>query len=144
MDEVKSKGFELSYKKSFANGVKTGLNYTYQDTVDSKTDKTLSNSPKHVANIFASTPLFDKKYNLGTTLQYSASRDNPKGEKLDSFVVANMTLTADDVIVKGLDISASVYNLFDSKYSSSPGEEHEMREIIQDGINARVKATYRF
>lgn len=143
VDEVESKGLELSYKKSFDNGIKTGLNYTYANTVDSKTDKTLSNSPKHIGNIFASTPLFDEKYNLGTTLQYNAKRDNPNGETLDSFVVANMTLTADDVI-KGLDISASVYNMFDTEYSSSPGEEHKMREIIQDGISARIKATYRF
>ncbi len=143
VDKVKSKGLELAYKKSFKNGLKTGVNYTYQYSIDSKTNQTLSNSPRHIGNLMASMPLFDEKYNLATTLQYSASRKNPEGEKLDDFVVANVTITGDDII-KGVDISASIYNLFDTEYASSPGEEHEMREIMQDGISASLRATYRF
>jgi len=47
-------------------------------------------------------------------------------------------------LLKNLDLSASVYNLFDKKYGDPGGAEHLQDIIDQDGRTFRVKLTYRF
>jgi outer membrane receptor for ferrienterochelin and colicins len=142
LDKAESRGVELSYKLGFESGIDTSLNYTYQYATDKKTGTWLVNSPKQLANAAVTIPFLDK-YSTTFALQYVGKKKNPYGELLDDYLLANLSLQADDV-VKGLDLSAAVYNLFDSVYSSSGGIEHYQKEIIQDGISGRVKATYKF
>ncbi len=47
-------------------------------------------------------------------------------------------------IVKGLEILASVYNLFDTDYAHPACTGHAQDLIWQDGRSFRIKATYRF
>lgn len=144
VDKVASRGVELNYKKPFGNGSEASFNYTFAYSVDSRSDTWLTNSPKHVANLTYTVPLVDDKYRLGTTLQYNSSIKTPKDEKVDGFLIANLTLNASDVGVKGLDLDMRIHNLFDSDYANTTGEEHMQHEIVQDGISGSLKVTYHF
>ena len=75
--------------------------------------------------------------------QYVGEKKNPYGDILDDYTLVNLGFNGYN-IVQGLDLSATVYNLFNTTYSSSGGEEHVQKEIIQDGITFRLKATYKF
>jgi iron complex outermembrane receptor protein len=45
---------------------------------------------------------------------------------------------------KGLELSASIYNLFDTKYGYPGGDEHVQDVLYQDGRTFRLKLTYTF
>jgi len=47
-------------------------------------------------------------------------------------------------VVKGLEVSASVYNLFDRKYGEPGSGEHPQDVIEQDGRSVRLQLTYGF
>ena len=47
-------------------------------------------------------------------------------------------------IVKNLDASVGLYNLLDEQYGNPGFSEHRQDVLNQDGINFRVKLTYRF
>ncbi len=42
------------------------------------------------------------------------------------------------------ELSASIYNLFDTRYSDPGGQEHVQDLIAQDGRSYRLKLSYRF
>jgi iron complex outermembrane receptor protein len=62
---------------------------------------------------------------------------------IPGFFLTNFTLFNQNVL-KGLEISASVYNLFDTRYGDPGGEEHRQDVIPQDGRSFRIKLTYGF
>jgi len=47
-------------------------------------------------------------------------------------------------LIKGVELSAGVYNLFDSRYGFPGGSGHLQDVIEQDGRTFRLKLTYRF
>jgi iron complex outermembrane receptor protein len=47
-------------------------------------------------------------------------------------------------VAPGLDLSASIYNLFNGRSFDSGGPKNVQAKIEQDGISFLVKLTYRF
>lgn len=64
-------------------------------------------------------------------------------EYADDFFVANLTLSGRNLL-KGLEVSASVYNVFDEKYGDPGSGEHLQEVIEQDGRSFWVQVSYRF
>jgi iron complex outermembrane receptor protein len=62
---------------------------------------------------------------------------------VDGYWTANWTLFS-RALVKGMDVSATVYNLFDTRYAFPSAGEFLQEKIEQDGRTLRVKLTYRF
>jgi outer membrane receptor protein involved in Fe transport len=58
-------------------------------------------------------------------------------------VTANFTLFSRELI-KNLEASASLYNLFDRRYRDPVAGDFRQAAIEQDGRTFRVKLTYRF
>ncbi len=58
-------------------------------------------------------------------------------------VVANFTLFSREII-KGLDLSASIYNIFDKQYGDPVGSDFVLDSVPQAGRQFRVKLTYHF
>jgi len=56
----------------------------------------------------------------------------------------NFTLFSQNLFVKNLDASVSVYNLLDSTYFDPASRFHQQNVIRQDGRTFRLKLTYRF
>jgi iron complex outermembrane receptor protein len=146
--KLDSKGIELQAEGKWESGFSGRLSYCYQE---SKKDggQTITNSPGSIVKGSLTAPLpLDKSFATIETL-YNSARLNAAGEKINSAVIVNLTLVNRDLL-KGLDISGSVYNLFDTRYAMPAGSDQtnslgeNLRSIRQDGITFRIKATYRF
>jgi iron complex outermembrane receptor protein len=144
--KVEAKGVETELEGKLENGLTGRTSYSYQEATDSATDQPLKNSPKHLAKLNVTVPLLREKVFLGIEEQFTSRRKTLAGNFAKSFYLTNLTLFSQNLL-KNLELSASVYNLFDYNYGNLGGEEHAlagMDIIRQDGRVFRVKLTYRF
>jgi outer membrane receptor for ferrienterochelin and colicins len=142
-DQVSSTGGEGEFEAKWDNGVRARVSYTYQQTHDQVSGTELSNSPRHLGKVNFTVPIYRQMLFAGLEVQASSSRLTLAGNQTGEFGVVNLTLYARE-IVKGLDLSASLYNLLDEHYYYSGSGEHRQDMIQMDGRNFRVKLTYRF
>lgn len=141
-DDIKAKGLEAEIQARWDNGIKASLNYTFQDVINKSTDEPLPNSPRHLTKINLVFPMMEKVF--GTVQgQYIGARKTKSGEETSGVFTMNATLFSANVI-KGLDISASVYNLFDKLYEDPASSAYKQDTIEQDGRTFRFKLTYSF
>jgi len=113
----------------------------------------LTDSPKHLGKVNLTAPLLKDKIFAGLEFQYISKRTTSHlgtdvtGEDASGYGIVNFTLFSQN-LVKGLELSASIYNLLDRKYSDpatqGQGRPHLQDLIEQDGRAFRVKLTYRF
>jgi outer membrane receptor for ferrienterochelin and colicins len=143
MQEVRSKGIELELGGKWPNGLEGRVSYSFTKTTDLETGEILTNSPKHLAKFNLIFPLIREKIFLGMEEEYTGNRRTLAGRKGEAFFITNLTLFSQN-LMKGLDISASVYNLFNRKYDDPGSTEHLQDLLKQDGQNFRLKLTYRF
>lgn len=146
-----TKGIELALEGNWNNGIRSRLSYSLQRT-DDGSEQNLPDSPEHLVKMNVSVPVYKQKVFAGLEFQYTSSRQTlfttSTGETLHGmdaggFETVNFTLFSHDLI-KNLEFSASVYNLFDAQYGDPSSRFHQQDIIEQDGRSFRVKLTYRF
>jgi iron complex outermembrane receptor protein len=137
------KGVEFELEGKWQNGIRSRLSYAVQRTEDTETKLRLTNSPVHLAKFNGVVPLMADKLFLGLEEQFTSGRKTLAGNEIGGFWVTNVTLFNQNLF-KGLDLSASIYNLFGKKYSDPGAGEHVQDKIQQDGRSFRFKLTYRF
>jgi outer membrane receptor protein involved in Fe transport len=74
-------------------------------------------------------------------------REGLNGTAAGYFVIDLTVSTSERLsreVLKGFELSASVYNLLDQKYAAIAGPEHVMNLIYQDGISFRVLAGFKY
>lgn len=145
--DAETKGMELEAEWKPSGGWLARSSYTLQRTEDSNTGKRLSNSPEHLVKLSLIAPLWHEKLFAGAELQYSSKTKTLPGRETkhaDAYAVANLTLTARDFGVKGLELQGSLYNLFDEHYAYPASDEYRPDVLPQDGRTFRVKFVYRF
>ena len=142
-DQVHSRGAEAEVEWRGHNGVRGNVSYTYAETEDRATGETLSNSPRHVGKLHYSVPLWTEKLMAGLELLGMSERKTVQGNESAGYWTANLTLLSREV-VKGLELSASIYNLFDREYADPVSDDFTQDTIEQDGRTFRVKAMYKF
>jgi outer membrane receptor for ferrienterochelin and colicins len=142
-EKVDAIGAEVSLQAKWENGLQGKLSYTWQDASIVGTGARLTNSPRNMAKANISVPVFSTNTFLSPELQYTSPRLTLAGNRTKDVVLANLTLFSRDLI-KGLETSASIYNLFNTSYSDPVGAEFVQDTIRQDGIDFRFKLTYRF
>jgi outer membrane receptor for ferrienterochelin and colicins len=138
-----TKGGEMELEANWAEGWRGRVSYTYADARDSATDQRLSNSPKHLAKLNLTAPLWRQKVFANLEILGMSDRQTVQGNTAAAFCIANATLFSRE-LVKGLELSASVYNLFDKRYGDPVSNEFLQDTIEQDGRSFRVKLTCRF
>jgi outer membrane receptor for ferrienterochelin and colicins len=143
LQKVTALGAELGLEGNYASGLRTRLSYALQRTKDDLTGEELTSSPRHLAKLNLIVPLYRDKFFTGLELQYQSGVKTLGGNTADDFWIANLTLF-NQKLVKGLEVSAGVYNLFDTHYSNPGAPEHIQDTIQQDGRTFQVKLTYRF
>jgi outer membrane receptor for ferrienterochelin and colicin len=138
-----AKGVEVELSGGLAGSLTGRASYSYTQTSGSLTGQTPPNSPANLVKLNLTTPFFRRKFSAALDGQYTGSVTTLAGNTLGGFSVLNATLIA-HTFGKHADISASVYNLLDKKYSF-PGRPEDPEDAIQqDGATFRVKFTYRF
>ncbi len=156
LSRAQADGVETELEAKFDNGLTGRASYTFQDAWDSDTGQTLVNSPRHLAKLNVTIPLLEEKIFLGIEEQFTDRRKTlVAGDFAKSFFVTNLTLFSQELL-KNLEMSASLYNLFDCRYGDPGGAEHiqdparfvdpahPLDIIQQDGRTFRVKLTYKF
>lgn len=141
--QTKAKGVEFEAERAWADDTRLRASYAWQLSRDQGSGVELLNSPRHLAKLNYSVPLFDNKLRSGAELQYTGSRKTLAGGSAGGHAVANLTLTSQK-LAQGLELSASIYNLFDRHYADPGRPEHLQDVIPQDGRNFRFKLSYRF
>jgi iron complex outermembrane receptor protein len=143
IDQVSTKGLEFEIEKRFKNGFEMTYSSTLQNNRDLGTDRILTNSPRHLAKLNARVPIKGDKLGVGAEVQYTSRRLTLAGNDAPGFAIANLTFLSRQV-AKGLDLSASVYNVFDKKYGDPGGAQLIQDVIEQDGRSFRLKFTWGF
>ena len=143
-DEVNARGVEFELEgRHQGTGIRGRLSYALQETENTATHSETTNSPRHLGKLNIAVPFLNKRATAGFELQYNSSAKTITGGRAGAFWLSNFTL-ATYKIAPGLELSASVYNLFDQHYGYPGGPEHTQEIIGQDGRTFRVKATYRY
>jgi outer membrane receptor for ferrienterochelin and colicins len=140
---IEAKGMEAEIEGKWTDGLQGRVSYVLQEAKDQETGDELTNSPRHLAKLNLSAPLIRKKVFAGAELQYTGSRKTLAGRNEGGFVIANLTLFSQNLL-KGLELSANVYNLLDGRYGDPGAGEHLQDIIGQDGRTFRVKFMYQF
>ncbi|MDB6037374.1 MAG: TonB-dependent receptor [Verrucomicrobiales bacterium] len=146
VENAQTKGVEMEAEYRSKAGLFARASYTLQRTEDVSTHEELSNSPRQLVKANVGVPLWGEKLGAGLELQYSSRALALPGRPIgsaDPYWVFNATLYSRE-IVKGLELSASVYNLLDEKYTNPAGDELTPSVIRQDGRNFRLKLTYKY
>lgn len=143
IDKVNAKGLEFGLEGTRPSGLRGRLSYSLQKAEDGKTGEELGNSPHHLAKLNLIVPLYRDRLFSGLELQYVSDVKTLQRNTVSDYFLVNLTLFSQK-LVKGLDISASIYNLFDERYSNPGSIENLQDRIQQDGRTFRVKLTYRF
>ncbi len=144
VDKANATGMEVELEGKLFKGLESYLSYTLQFAEDGLTGKRLTNSPRHMVKLGLSVPMY-RDYLFGSAnLRYMDNRLTLQGGEADDYLVVDATLFSQNIFRKRLEISASVYNLFDKSYGHPASPEHEQNLIPQDGRTWRLKATYSF
>lgn len=153
---AETEGLEMALEGFWANGTRGRVSYSLQDTRDHSVGWDMPDSPTHLIKLNLSVPLVGDKLFAGAEFQYTSTRlslhntTDASGQPLTvqgvdaaGYGILNLTLFSQN-FVKNLEFSASLYNVFDRKYSDPASHFHQQDTIEQDGRSFRVKLTYRF
>jgi iron complex outermembrane receptor protein len=140
--QVKAKGLDLELQGKW-QWLDARASYSYQIAEDDA-GQTLSNAPKHLFKANLAIP-FQQNYSLGIELLHVAARNNHAGDNVGGYSLANLNFVARNV-VRNLDASIGVFNLFDKDYSdpTSKDDVTGLLSLPQDGRRVRAKLVYRF
>ena len=142
--KVKSYGTEVQIEGKWESGYQGRISYSWQETKSKTTNTRLTNSPEHMVKINLIAPLWSNTFFAGIETQYMSNRKTTLGGNVGDYVVTNLTLFSKNTLIEGLDLSASVYNVFDEKYFDPGSEEHTQNGIEQEGLTFRIKAGLSF
>ncbi len=143
LNEARGQGMEIELDSRLSRGLSARFSYSLQHSEEVHTGEELSNSPRHLGRLNLIVPLYRDKLFSGLELDYTSGVKTLGGHHTDDFLVANLTLFSQNLI-KGVELSASVYNLFDTDYAYPAGAGFAQDVIPQDGRTFRVKLTYHF
>jgi len=141
LDNVEARGAEIT-GEWLGQTMHARASYSVQDAHDEATEQTLTNAPRHLAKLVVSTPLGISAVRAGFDARYVSRRRTLAGE-VGGYTVSNLTFTHNG-LAKGVELSFSLYNLFDKAYGDPGSLEHLQDVIAQDGRTVRLKLTYRF
>jgi iron complex outermembrane receptor protein len=143
LGRVNAEGMELELEGHYPRGLTARVSYALQRAEDHSTGLELSNSPRHLAKGSLIAPLYKDKIFAGFELQYTGSVLTNTRRREDDYLLANVTLFSQN-LAPGLEVSASIYNLFDAHYAHPVSAAHTQDAIEQPGRSFRVKLTYKF
>jgi len=137
------RGLDFELKRKLPGGLEGTVSYSFQDASNPSARIPLTNSPKHLIQASLSAPLIKQKLFASTDLQYVSQRATLTGQYAAAYVAPNVTLFSRNVL-RGWELSASLYNVFNHRYGDPGGNGLAEDILIQDGRTFRIKFGYRF
>lgn len=139
---ARAHGVEVELDGKFAPGWNVRTSYAWQRTEDAQ-GQALTGSPRAMAKLNLITPPFLRKVSAAFEAQYQSSVRTLGGNSADAFLIGNLTLNAPKLL-RGVDVSLSLYNLFGTRHRFPGAEEHLQDTLPQEGRSLRLRAVYRF
>lgn len=139
---VKSSGVEVEVEGKLKGGWQGRALYSFQTVTDQWTGERYVNSPRHVARLNLTAPLYGNRLFAGLTTQVMSRRRTVKGNEIGGYGLANLQLTTRN-LTKNFDLVFGVYNLFNARYGDPAGIALRQESIQQDGRSLRVKLNFR-
>jgi iron complex outermembrane receptor protein len=138
---ARAQGVELSADRTWASGARLRGSVSFQDAA-SEDGSHLLNSPRQLGKLELSGPLPLAGLRAGYELRYDGPRLSRDGSTLGGYVLSNLTLSTEQ-LARGLEISFSVFNLFDEHYAQPAAAINWQNAFEQDGRSMRVQLVYR-
>ena len=143
--KMRTEGLEIETRYDLGRGSYLALNYTNQLFVKRMFQWFV---PRHTGNIMANIRL-SRYLNLYTSCHFEDGFRRQEGDKRDNmsgYAIFNTTLIAQKFLkgYEGLELRASVYNLFDKDYTSPAGNQELPQDTPRPGRNFLVEAKYKF
>ncbi|MBI2875811.1 MAG: TonB-dependent receptor [Candidatus Tectomicrobia bacterium] len=142
-DDIVTRGVELELDKRWSWGGRVRTSFSFQRGESDTVGDRLINSPRTLAKLNFSSPLWSRGIRLGYELHYHGDRRDKNLHKVGGYWLNNLHLVADGWI-KGLEVSVGIYNLFDRKYAHPASQFNWQDTLEQDGRSVRFKLLYRF
>ena len=136
-------GVEVELDGHLASGLQGRASYSYTDAEQPVTHQILANSPQCLGKLNLSYPVVQQRLFASVDAQYTSSAQTLAANTVSGFSVLNFTMLG-HALGKRLDVSGSVYNVFNKRYFDPGRPEDPEDSIQQDGRNFRIKLTARF
>lgn len=142
VDEVQADGIELEGEKRFAGNRRVRLSQSFQEVEDERTGDRLVNSPTHLTQLVAETPLWTDGLLAGLEVIYVGSRHTAAGDTTDGYVLTNLALRAPELF-PGVEFALVARNLFDERYSDPVESDLVQDALEQDGFSLTLRLSVR-
>ena len=142
-DRTHSRGLELGLEVNRGHGLSGQLSYSLQRTEDSTTDTELTNSPGQMVQLQLRSPIPGSNVIAALDAQYMGARRTVADNTAGGHTLTNLSLFAPRTFGR-FDLSASVYNIFGTKYGDPVSDSFIQDVIRQDGRSFRVRTTLHY
>jgi iron complex outermembrane receptor protein len=136
-------GGEAELGINWGHGLRGSLSYCFAETLETDVGNRLTNAPKHVGKAHLVVPIYKEKVFAGLELQAMSNRKTVQEGKVPAYAIVNLNFFGKE-IVKNLEFSAGLYNIFDKKYDDPAGPDFLQDKIPQRERTFRLKMTYRW
>jgi iron complex outermembrane receptor protein len=141
VDAASAHGAEIEYERGWSGGTRVRASYAWQRAQDRGTIDAPLSSPRHLVKANAALPLA-AGWTLGVESRFVGRRATRLGN-VSGYAVQNLTLST-QALLPGVEVSATVLNLFDRAYADPAGQEHYQDALGQDGRALRLNLRYGF
>jgi len=141
-EQIDMRGIEFSVKKQWRSGLEAGASLSLQRANQVGSQAPLTNSPRVLSQGNLSLPLFRRQLFASFDFNYVSRRLTEAGNYAGGYFLPDFTLLSNRS--RRWEISASLYNAVNQRYTD-PGAIGDPEDVIvQNGRNFRVKCTYHF
>jgi iron complex outermembrane receptor protein len=140
---VNAQGLEFEMEGKDLHRLDARLSYALQRAERRPGSVSLANSPKHIAQLNLFKTLFSAQSGVGLEMRYMSSRQTLADQRVGGFLLTNLTVIYRKLL-PNLDLSASIFNVFDKRYSDPGGAEHISDALLQDGRSFWIRLGYGF
>ncbi|HEX8613472.1 MAG TPA: TonB-dependent receptor [Telluria sp.] len=137
---LRARGIEIEYERGTLGGVSLRTSYSAIRVSDALGQPV--NAPVSLAKFNLAAPLGTRDWRAALEAQYVGARRGVSGTAA-RYVVVNANLVRAR-LVRNLDLSLGVTNLFDRAYADPGAIEHRQAVIAQDGRRLRARLAYAF
>ena len=137
-------GVELQFEARTTMGALARASFALQRTEDAHTQLELANSPRYLGKLNLSLPAYDSRVVGSIELQYNGNVLTPARESDGGYLLVNTTVFAQTLGDESVEVSASLYNLFDIRYSTPSSGNTLQDTIAQNGRTFRLKLSHTF
>lgn len=144
--KVQARGFDCELTARLHVGLNGYINYTYEHAANAANNAGLTNSPTHMLKLGLGYNLVDY-LRAAFEMQYQTGRLTVQGFSTDPFFITNLNIATSspanresrERLLDWLRVTLLVRNLFNVKYATPGGFEHQQAGIIQNGREFLLK-----